>query len=141
MLGNQAADFTEKINRIGRSMIETIIFPKKKYTIQECFGDITTEELLETAQSFFGSAHTPYVIWDFSIAQMINISPETIKRLVVIWNKQRARRGYGKTAIIAPAALEFSFSKMFETIPKLNNASFETRVFGSLGEAKQWFSE
>jgi membrane glycosyltransferase len=122
-------------------MIETIIFPKKKYTIQECFGDITKEELLETAQSFFGGAHTPYVIWDFSFARMINLSPNTIQRLVDIWNKQRARRGGGKTAIIAPAYLEYSFSRMFETIPELNNVSFEMKVFGSLGEAKQWFSE
>jgi membrane glycosyltransferase len=122
-------------------MIETIIFPKKKYTIQECFGDITKEELLETAQSFFGGAHTPYVIWDFSFARMINLSPNTIQRLVDICNKQRARRGGGKTAIIAPAYLEYSFSRMFETIPELNNVSFEMKVFGSLGEAKQWFSE
>jgi membrane glycosyltransferase len=122
-------------------MIKTIIYPKKNYTIQECTGNITTEELLATAQSFFGGSHTPYVIWDFSLAQMINISPETIKRLVVIWNKQRARRGGGKTAIIAPAYLEYSFSKMFEIITNLNKDSFEMRVLGSLGEAKQWFFE
>ena len=122
-------------------MVKTIIYPKKKYTVQQCSGNITTEELLGTAQSFFGGAHTPYVIWDFSLAQMINMSPATMKRLVVIWNKQRARRGGGKTAIIAPAYLEYSFSKMFEALSNLNKDSFETRVFGSLGEAKQWFIE
>ncbi|MBN2323946.1 MAG: hypothetical protein JXQ30_09435 [Spirochaetes bacterium] len=122
-------------------MIETIIFPKKNYTIQECFGDISTEELLETAQSFFGGVHTPYVIWDFSFAQMINLSPGTVKRLVDIWDKQRARRGGGKTAIIAPAYLEYSFSQMFETVTELTKSSFETKVFGSLGEAKEWFRE
>ena len=137
----QAADSVEKTNRIGLSMIETIIYPKKKYTVQECTGDITTEELLKTAQSFFGGSHTPYVIWDFSFAQMINISPDTIKRLIRIWIKQRARRGGGKTAIIVPVNLEYSFSKMFETLRELNKATFETKVFGSLEEAKQWFFE
>jgi len=122
-------------------MIETIIYPKKKYTIQECSGYLTTEELFETAKSFFGCSHTPYVIWDFSFAQMINITLQTFQKLVSIWIKQRARRGGGKTAIIAPVNLEYGFSKMFKTIPALKKASFETRVFGSLGEAKQWFFE
>jgi membrane glycosyltransferase len=122
-------------------MIETIIYPKKNYTVQECTGDITTEELFETAQSFFGGSYTTYVIWDFSSAKMIDISPENIIKLVSIWIKQRARRGGGKTAVIAPAYLEYSFSKMFETIPELKKASFETRIFGSQKEAKQWFFE
>ena len=122
-------------------MIETIIYPKKKYTVQECSGDITTKELFDTAQSFFGDLYTPNVIWDFSSAQMIDITPHNINKLVSIWIKQRAHRGSGKTAIIAPAALEYSFSKMFDTIPALKKASFETRVFGSLEEAKQWFLE
>ena len=137
----QAADSVEKTNRIGRSMIETVIYPKEKYTVQECSGDITKKELFETAQSFFGGLYTPNVIWDFSSAQMIDITPHNINKLVSIWIKQRVRRGGGKTAIIAPAALEYSFSKMFETIPELKKASFETRVFGSLKEAKQWFFE
>jgi len=122
-------------------MIETIIYPKKKYTIQECSGHITTEELFETAKSFFGVSHTPYIIWDFTFARMINITPQTFQKLVSIWTKQRARRGDVKTAIIAPVNLEDGFSKMFETIPALKKASFDTRVFGSLGEAKQWFFE
>ena len=122
-------------------MIETIIYPKKRYTIQECSGYITTEELFATAKSFFGVSHTPNIIWDFSVAQMINITPLTFQKLVSIWMKQRARRGGGKTAVIAPVDLAYGFSKMFETIPALKKASFETRVFGSLGEAKQWFLE
>jgi len=122
-------------------MVETIIYCQKNYTIQDCSGCITTEELFETAKSFFGASHTPYVIWDFSFAHMINITPQTFQKLVSIWIKQRARRGGGKTAIIAPVDLEYSFSKMFETIPTLKKATFKTRVFGSLGEAKQWFFE
>ena len=122
-------------------MIKTIIFPKKKYTVQECFGNLTTEELLETARSFFGGVHTPNIIWDFSLVRMINISPETIERLVDIWIKQNARRGGVKTAIIAPVDLEYSFSLLFGSISELNKATFETKIVSSLGEAKQWFFE
>ena len=119
-------------------MVETIIYCQQNFTVQECTGEITQEELIDTAQSFFGGSHTPYVIWDFSLAHMINISPQTIKRLVIIWIKQRARRGSGKTAIVAPSNLEYGFSNMFETMSELNTAPFETRVFGSLEKAKQW---
>lgn len=122
-------------------MIETIIFPKKKYTIQECFGKVTTEELLETARSFFGGVHTKNIIWDFSLVQMTNISPETIKRLVDIWIKRNARRGGVKTAIIAPANLAHSFLKTFGTMSELNKATFKTKIVSSLGEAKRWFFE
>ena len=122
-------------------MIETHIYPKKKYTIQECSGNLTKEELFETAKSFFGTSHTPYIIWDFSFAQMINMLPQTFQKLVSIWIKQRARRGGGKTAIIAPVDLGYGFSKMFETMPGLKKASFEMGVFESLVEAKQWFLE
>lgn len=122
-------------------MIETIIFPKKQYTVQDCSGYITTEELFETAESFFGISYTPYVIWDFSNAKMVDISPENIVKLASLWTKQIALKGGGKTAIIAPADLEYSYSQMFETIPELKKASFKTRVFGSIGDAKQWFLE
>lgn len=119
-------------------MVETIIYCQQNYTLQECTGLVTNKELLDTAQSFFGGSHTRYVIWDFSVAQMINISPETIQKLVAIWLKQKARRRGGKTAVVAPADLEYSFSNILDTISELNEAPFETRVFRSLEDAKQW---
>lgn len=122
-------------------MIKTIIFPKKNYTVQDCSGNLTTEDLLETARSFFGSSHTPYVIWDFTLARMINISPNTIKKLIVIWSEHNKRWGGGKIAIMVPTALEYSFSQMFESIPELEKANFETKIVSTLGEAKQWFAE
>lgn len=122
-------------------MIETIIFPKKNYTVQECFGTITTEELLDTARSFFGGMHTPHVIWDFSIAEMVNISPQTVQKLAITWSKQSPRRAGCKMAIIVPPELQYSYSTMFESMPELQKANFETKIVSSLGEAKEWFSE
>jgi len=122
-------------------MIETIIFPKKKYTVQECCGELTTYELLETASSFFSSTHTPNVIWDFSLAQLVNISPNAIKQLVFIWSEQNTRWGGGKIAIVAPLDLQYTFSMIFESVPELEKANFETKIVSSLGEAKEWFSE
>ena len=119
-------------------MIETIIYNRQDLTIQECTGEVTKEELLDTAQSFFGGSHTLYIMWDFSFAHMTNISPQAFKQLVDIWQKHGYSRGGGKTAIVAPASLEHSFSSMFETIIESSEAPFETRVFGSLEEAKQW---
>ena len=110
----------------------------QNFTIQECNGEITTEELLDTAQSFFGIAHTPYIIWDFSLAHMTNISPQVFKQLIDIWQKQGYCRGRCKTAIVAPSDLEHSFSSMFNTIIELWKAPLETRVFASLEKAKQW---
>lgn len=81
-------------------MIETIIYCQQHLTIQECTGEVTKKELLDTAQSFFGGSHTLYRIWDFSFAHMINISPQAFKQLVGIWQKQGYAKESAKTAIV-----------------------------------------
>ena len=122
-------------------MIETIIFPKKKYTVQECCGELTTEELVETARSFFGSTPTPNVIWDFSFARLVNISPNAIKKLIIIWSEQNNKWGGGKIAIVVPFEFQHRFTVMLESGPELEKANFITKVFSTLVEAKQWFFE
>ena len=123
-------------------MIETIIYNRQDLTIQECNGEITSEELLDTAQSFFGIAHTPYIIWDLASAHMTNISPHAFKQLIDIWQKQGYSSGSCKTAIVAPESLEHSFSSIFNTLIESCRVPLITRVFGSLDLAKQWlFSE
>jgi len=123
-------------------MIETIIYCQKNYTLQECNGEITTEELLDTAQSFFGIAHTPRIIWDLSLAHMTNISPQAFKQLIDIWQKQGYSSRRCKTALVAPESLEHSFSSVFNALIESSRASLNMRVFGSLDKAEQWlFSE
>jgi hypothetical protein len=119
-------------------MIETIIYNRQDLTVQECNGKITNEELLETAQSFFGIPHTVYVIWDFSFAHLSDFSPQTIQKMVAIWLQQIPCSECNKIAIVAPENLEHSFSSMFTAIVELRKAPLKTSVFGSLEKAKQW---
>ena len=119
-------------------MIETIIYNRLNLTIQECKGTITNKDLLDTAQSFFGNPHTFNVIWDFSFAHLTDISPQTINELVSIWLEQSACSGCCKTAIVAPANLEYGFSNMFKAISDMVETTLEAKVFESLGEAKHW---
>jgi hypothetical protein len=119
-------------------MIETIIYNRQDLTIQECNGKITNEELLETAQSFFGRPHTVYIVWDFSFAHLSDFSPQTLQKVVAIWLQQIPCCESNKIAIVAPENLEHSFSSMFKAILELCKAPLNTNVFGSLEEAKQW---
>ena len=119
-------------------MIEKTVDNKHNLTIQKCTGKLTKKELLNTAQSFFNDSHTLYAIWDFSLARMTNISPETIKQLAGISIKRGTIRLGCKTAIVVPADFEYGLARIFQTMTELGKALFETKVLISLEEAKRW---
>jgi hypothetical protein len=119
-------------------MTETIIYNRQNLTVHKCTGELIQDEILDTAKSFFDGSHTLYVIWDFSSAGMSDILPQAIRQLANISLKQGTGRAGGKTAIVAPTDSEQCLSKILHRINKSRATLFETRVFMSLEEAKQW---
>ena len=122
-------------------MIETIIYPKRKYTVQECSGDITTKELFDTAQSFFGDLYTPNVIWDFSKASLADIPSDFVRQSSEMVKRLGVARRNGKSAVIASSDLEFGLARMFQIMTDNGEIPFKIKVFRYFGEATQWLFE
>ena len=83
-------------------MIETTVEAQHNLTIYKCSGNLTEQEIVDKIQSFFNGSPMPYVLLDFSLACMTNISQQTIEKISSLARKRGSTRRAGKTAIVAP---------------------------------------
>jgi hypothetical protein len=122
-------------------MIETTVDKSQNLTIHKCSGSLTEQEILDTSKSFYGGNPTLYTLWDFSNSSFDKISNEFLREMLSIVQRSGSRRQGGRTAVIAPSDLEYGMARMFQIMSDTDDFPFETRVFRSNDEAKQWLLE
>ncbi len=103
-------------------------------------GKISSNEIVETIESFYKKQPSNNVLWDFRYAdfkaliffnELENITTTFTK---LNWKLQKA----GKTAIVAPNDLWFSVARMYAKFAEINNLSHIIQVFRFMDEAIKW---
>ena len=119
-------------------MIETTVDTKHNLTIHRGSGNITSQDLLSSINSFYDNSPTLYTLWDFSKGSMSSISNESIRQIFSLVQNRGTNRQNGKTAIVATKDLEYGMSRMFQIMSTDNVFPFTIKVFRSYDEAMKW---
>jgi hypothetical protein len=78
------------------------------------------------------------VLWDFTQARVSSLTTDQVRQVADKVKQLGANSVGGKTAIVFTSKPDFGLGRMYETLVGLRDHTFETRVFHSLEEAKQW---
>ena len=119
-------------------MAETTVDTQYDLTIHKYSGNLTEQGLLNTIQSFYEDSPTLYTLCDYSDASIDRISIAFVRQLYSMVQKLGFARQGGKTAVVAPEDLGYGLARMFQIMSDTDDFPFETRVFRSYDEAKQW---
>ena len=103
-------------------------------------GKISSNEIVETVESFYKKQPSSNVLWDLRYAdleallysdELENITTSLTK---LNWKLIRV----GKTAIVASTDLWFSLSRMYSKFVEIKDVSHIIRVFRFMDEAIKW---
>ena len=118
--------------------IETTVDGQKNLAIHTVKGQVTEVEIAQKIEEYHLGEPEKYAIWDFSDADVTNLSNEQLKSLVSVGKKFAERRKGGKTALVVPEDLAFALGRMWETFAEMESFAVTNRAFRSIEEAKTW---
>ena len=107
-------------------------------TIRKVFGDLTFDEIIRILTESYAGKPTIHVLWDLASASMAGMNYRDIDRLGVFLTKHDHLREGGKTAVVAPGALEFGLARTLDAVAEANNIKFATHAFRTFSEAAAW---
>lgn len=106
-------------------------------------GDITAEEVIAVANTYYCHDHVKDVIWEFSNGSMKAITQDGYRRItkavLVIMNK--GYRQGGNTAFVGNSSLEYGLLRMYSSLAELTGIEIKYNVFNTLEEAKDWLNQ
>ncbi|MCJ7773864.1 MAG: hypothetical protein MUP22_12120 [Desulfobacterales bacterium] len=99
---------------------------------------ITYDDLLNWTTSYYSGTVTKFLLWDFTEADLSNITTEEFKNIAEVVKIKSDLRDRGKSALVFSRDLEFGLGRMFEVFSKLEGTQFEFQSFRNIEEAKKW---
>ena len=126
--------------KMGRiNIISDATKNRTKFSVE---GSITIIDVLNAIRKFYeGGAVTKNVLWDLTNGKAKEIQSSELENIVNLRKGFAHLRKGGKTAILAPADIEFGMSRMVELMTDFKEETIETRVFRTMENTKQWLSE
>lgn len=106
-------------------------------------GKISSNEIVETIESFYKKQPSENVLWDFRYADLkaLIFSDELENVTTSFFKSNRKLKKAGKTAIVAPNDLWFSIARMYAKFAKIKNLSYIIQIFRFMDEAIKWLGE
>ncbi len=101
-------------------------------------GKVSTPELIDALKDFYNDKFTTNLLWDFSGADLTEISMDHLHTLIAFSKSYGHLRKGGKTAIVLSGGYWFGMGRMFETLSVLNQHAVLYNVFKKTDEAKAW---
>ena len=110
-----------------------------KFTVE---GAISITDVVNAITKFYEDGTvTKNVLWDLTDGKANAIQSSELENIVTLRKGFAHLRKGGKTAILAPADIEYGMSRMVELMTQFKEEIIETRVFRTLEESNQWLSE
>jgi hypothetical protein len=110
-----------------------------KFTVE---GSITITDVLNAIKNFYeGDTVTKNVLWDLTNGKAKDIRSSELENIVTLRKGFAHLRNGGKTAILAPADIEFGMSRMVELMTHFKEETIETRVFRTMEDSYHWLLE
>lgn len=109
-------------------------------TILTVNGALTCEEIIHAMEDYFKNDVTPYLLWDFTDADLSKITEKNMRQIIALAKSNAHLRKNGKTAIVAPRDLTFGLSRMYEMLSELNKHPIQHYVFKDINGAIAWLN-
>ncbi len=116
--------------------IKTVI--SGEVTMRKIVGVVTADELLNAVLDAYAGHITKDVVWDLSTGSVGQLTSDDLRAIADLVRTHAYTRVGGKTAIVAPADLEYGISRMLSTFGELIDLPLDTQVFRTLSEAAKW---
>jgi hypothetical protein len=116
------------------------IDPSKQLSTFIATGKISSNEIVETVESFYKKQPSSNVLWDLRYADLkaLLVSDE-LENIATSFTKLNLKlQRVGKTAIVASTDLWFSLARMYATYAEIKNLSHIIQVFRFMDEAIKW---
>ena len=118
--------------------IETSIDFDRDLTIQTVSGEISADDIRRRIRSYYEGEITGLLLWDFTDADIGNISASDVRNLVELTNSYAARRGGGKTALVFSSASSFGMGRMYDLSKEADGRPVTHASFRDLKAALEW---
>jgi hypothetical protein len=117
----------KKTNKAGESL-----------TILTVIGIPTIEELIHAFENFMKHDVTPYLLWDFTDADLSQITQKGMEEIIAVAKSKAHLRKNGRTALVVSQDLSFGLSRMYETLSKIREHPISHFVFRDMDKALTW---
>lgn len=114
------------------------IIKEQDLTVFFVVGELKHVEQMEAIKSFYEGEPTSKTIWDFSACQGSRGNQNDIQKILSYAISMKDRRLPGKTAILAPADVDFGLARMTGALSEIAESPWEVRAFRTLEEAVEW---
>jgi len=116
------------------------IDPSKQLSTFIATGKISSNEIVETIESFYKKQPSNNVLWDFRYADLkaLIFSNELENIATSFFKSNWKLKKAGKTAIVAPNDLWFSVARMYAKFTEIKNLSHIIQIFRFMDEAIKW---
>ncbi len=120
--------------------ITSKIGPSKHLSTFIATGKISSNEIVETVESFYKKQLSSNVLWDLRYAdfEALLVSDELANIATSFTKLNLKLQRVGKTAIVAPTDLWFSLARMYAIDAEIKNLSHIIQVFRFMDEAIKW---
>ncbi|MFT5233577.1 MAG: hypothetical protein ACI9UK_001161 [Candidatus Krumholzibacteriia bacterium] len=110
-------------------------------TMFSCTGTPTPSELKNTLTAFYESEPTLNTIWDFSNADLAEITAEKISELAAYLKNASHSRAGGRSALIYSMKQLSEMSERLSNLAELEIEDATIKVFDTMDKARHWISE
>ncbi len=118
------------------AVIKTII--SENVTMRKVIGIPTVDELMTCLKKYYAGYPTKFVVWDLSACSLAQVTADDLRQIVSFVRSYEHTRLGGKTAIIAPNALEYGISRMLHAFADMQHFPSELQIFRYFTDAAQW---
>ena len=103
-------------------------------------GRVTAEEVLECQTTFYEAGPARLLLWDLSEADLALLTTENMRQFVRRTTTLGPERQGGRTAIVAPAPLQYGLGRAAETLGEVLSIPYALRVFRKRDDAVRWLA-
>jgi hypothetical protein len=101
-------------------------------------GKVTSDTINNALKSFYGSAITTKVLWDFSNCDVTELEGGDLCHFVETAKRYGHQRIGGKTAIVTPSDIAFGIARMFKSRTEMDGYPVQAEIFRTKKEALAW---
>ncbi len=107
-------------------------------TILTVSGMVSAKEMNVALLDFYEKGPTSLLLWDMSQSDVGKIKASDLEAFAQLSTELGGQRKGGRTAVFAPADLQFGLARMSEILTENKSSPFELKVFRSRELAMDW---
>lgn len=122
----------------GQGFIHSTRKLKRGLTENIASGKIQAKDIISWISEYYSGAATRLILWDFTDADLSELTPEDISRIIQVLRTSSDFRKGGKAAFVISRAHDLMPDEGTDSMLEHEPAEFECRIFADINKAKIW---